>query len=76
MKKSELRQLIREELENPQPNTPPSYDNSEGLRSFLKRVDELVDEFHHDIYLIKGVTRAIMDLEVAVLDELNKDLPF
>jgi hypothetical protein len=74
MKKSELRQLIREELENPTPTT--QYDNSEGLRSFLKRVDELVDEFHHDIYLIRGVTRAIQDLEVAVLDELNKDLPY
>jgi hypothetical protein len=46
------------------------------LKEFLKRVDELVDEFHPNIYLIKGIFRAIQDLEVAVLDELNKDLPY
>ena len=47
--------------------------NPEQLKAFLERLNRLVDEFHPNIYLLDGVFRGVRTIEVAVLDELNKE---
>jgi len=47
--------------------------NSKELNEFLKKLNELVDDFHHDIYLINGVSKGIQIIEIAILNELNKE---
>ena len=47
--------------------------NPEQLKLFLKQLNELVDEFHPNIYLIDGVFKGIQTIEIAILNELNKD---
>jgi len=47
--------------------------NPEQLKAFLDKLDELVDEFHPNIYLLDGVFKGIQNIQIAVLDELNKD---
>jgi len=47
--------------------------NPAELREFLKRLNDLVDEFHPNIYLLDNVFKGVRTIEVAVLDELNKD---
>jgi len=47
--------------------------NSQLLKAFLKQLNELVDEFHPNIYLIDGVFKGIQTIEIAISDELNKD---
>jgi len=42
------------------------------LKEFLNRLNDLVDEFHPNIYLLDGVFKGIQVVEVAILDELNK----
>ena len=46
--------------------------NPKRLREFLTKLNELVDEYHPNIYNIKGVFRGAMDIEIAILDQLNK----
>jgi hypothetical protein len=48
--------------------------NPAELREFLKRLNDLVDEFHPNIYLLDNVFKGVRTIEVAVLDELNKDI--
>ena len=48
--------------------------NPAELREFLKRLNDLVDEFHPNIYLLDNVFKGVRTIEVAVLDELNKTL--
>ena len=43
------------------------------LNEFLTKLNELVDDYHHDIYLLDNVFRGIRTIEIAVLDELNRD---
>ena len=43
------------------------------LKAFLEKLNRLVDEFHPNIYLLNGVFRGIQTIEIAILDELNKD---
>jgi hypothetical protein len=45
----------------------------EQLELFLSKLNDLVDEFHPNIYLLDGVFKGIRTIEIAVLDELNKD---
>ena len=45
----------------------------EQLKLFLSKLDKLVDEFHPNIYLLNGVFKGIQTIEIAVLDELNRD---
>jgi hypothetical protein len=45
----------------------------EQLRLFLSKLNDLVDEFHPNIYLLDGVFKGIQTIEIAVLDELNRD---
>ena len=47
--------------------------NPEQLKEFLKQLNELVDEFHPNIYTLNGVFKGIQTIEIAILDELNKD---
>ena len=47
--------------------------NPEQLKLFLTKLNELVDEFPPNIYLLNGVFRGIQTIEIAILDELNKD---
>ena len=47
--------------------------NPEGLIEFLKKLDELVEDFHHDIYLLDDVFKGIRKVEKAIFNELNKD---
>ena len=47
--------------------------NPAQLREFLKRLNDLVDDFHPNIYLLDNVFKGVRTIEVAVLDELNKD---
>ena len=47
--------------------------NPEGLIEFQKKLDELVEDFHHDIYLLDGVFKGIRKIEKAIFNELNKD---
>ena len=46
--------------------------NPEQLKLFLTKLNELVDEFPN-IYLLKGVFKGVQTIEIAILDELNKD---
>jgi hypothetical protein len=45
----------------------------EQLKLFLAKLDELVDEFHPNIYTLSGVFQGIQTIEIAILNELNKD---
>jgi hypothetical protein len=45
----------------------------EQLELFLNKLNDLVDEFHPNIYLLDGVFKGIQTIEIAVLDELNRD---
>jgi hypothetical protein len=45
----------------------------EQLKLFLNKLNELVDEFHPNIYLLDGVFKGIQTIEIAILDELNRD---
>ena len=45
----------------------------EGLIEFQKKLDELVEDFHHDIYLLDDVIKGIRKIKKAILKELNKD---
>jgi uncharacterized protein YoxC len=47
--------------------------NPAELREFLRRFNELVDDFHPNIYLLDKVFKGVRTIEIAVLDELNKD---
>jgi Na+-transporting NADH:ubiquinone oxidoreductase subunit NqrE len=47
--------------------------NQEQLKAFLKKLNELVDEFHPNIYLLNGVFKGVQTIEIAILNELNKD---
>jgi len=47
--------------------------NPEQLKAFLKKLNELVDEFHPNIYLLNGVFKGVQTIEIAILNELNKD---
>jgi hypothetical protein len=46
--------------------------NPKQLKEFLTKLNELVDEYHPNIYTIDGVFRGVMDIEIAILDRLNK----
>jgi len=48
--------------------------NPAELREFLRRLNELVDDFHPNIYLLDKVFKGVLAIEIAVLDELNKDI--
>ena len=43
------------------------------LREFLTKLNELVDDYHPNIYLIDGISKGLMTIEVAISDELNRD---
>ena len=45
----------------------------EQLKAFLYQLNKLVDEYHPNIYLLDDVFRGIQTIEIAILDELNKD---
>jgi Holliday junction resolvasome RuvABC endonuclease subunit len=45
----------------------------ERLKEFLLKLDELIEEYHPNIYLLDGVFIGVRKIEVAVLDELNKE---
>ena len=47
--------------------------NPEQLKLFLTKLNVLVDEFHPNIYLLNGVFKGFQTIEIAILDELNKD---
>ena len=47
--------------------------NSEQLKEFLTKLNELIDDYHHEIYWLDGVFRGFHTIEIAILDELNKD---
>jgi len=47
--------------------------NPEELNAFLKKLNELVEDFHHEIYLIDDVFKGIKTIEIAILNELNRD---
>jgi hypothetical protein len=47
--------------------------NPDQLKLFLAKLDELVDEFHPNIYLIDGVFKGIQTIEITISDELNKE---
>jgi hypothetical protein len=47
--------------------------NQEQLKAFLEKLNELVDEFHPNIYLLNGVFKGVQTIEIAILNELNKD---
>jgi len=74
MKKSELRQLIREEINNlGQLNKTPFEENSpQQLKLFLEKLSDLIDEFHPNIYLLDGVFEGVRKIETTILDQLNK----
>jgi hypothetical protein len=42
------------------------------LQEFMSKIHDLVDEYHHAIYLNNKIFKGIGTIEVAVLDELNK----
>jgi hypothetical protein len=42
------------------------------LLEFHTKLQDLMDEYHHAIYLNDGIFKGIQTIEIAVLDELNK----
>jgi len=42
------------------------------LKEFLTKLNELIDDYHHDIYLIDNIFKGLKTIEVAISDELNK----
>ena len=42
------------------------------MKEFLTKLNELVDDYHNDIYLINNIFKGIRIIEIAILDELNK----
>jgi hypothetical protein len=47
--------------------------NPEQLKLFLHKFNKLIDEFYPIIHLLKDVSRGFHIIEIAILDELNKD---
>lgn len=47
--------------------------NPKQLKAFLERLNRLVDEFHPNIYLLNDVFKGVQTIEIAILNELNKD---
>ena len=47
--------------------------NPQRLKAFLVQLNELIDEFHPNIYLIDGVFKGIQTIEIAISDELNRE---
>jgi hypothetical protein len=43
------------------------------LIEFSTKLNELVNEYHPNIYLLDNVFKGLMTIEIAILDELNKD---
>jgi alpha-L-fucosidase len=46
--------------------------NPEQLKEFLKQLNELVDEFHPNIYLIDEVSEGLEKIDKAIKKELSK----
>jgi Holliday junction resolvasome RuvABC endonuclease subunit len=46
--------------------------NPEQLKEFLRKLNEIMDEFHPNIYTIDKVWRGFTIIENAISDELNK----
>jgi Fe-S cluster biosynthesis and repair protein YggX len=46
--------------------------HKKDLQEFMNKLHDLVDEYHHAIYLNNNIFKGIGTIEVAVLDELNK----
>jgi len=46
--------------------------NPERLQEFLKQLNDLVDDFHHDIYLIDKVFDGLELIDTAIKEEINK----
>ena len=48
------------------------FNNPTRLNEFLKQLNELVDEFHPNIYLIDEVSEALEKIDEAIKKELSK----
>jgi hypothetical protein len=46
--------------------------NQTRLKAFLKQLNELVDEFHPNIYLIDEVSEGLEKIDKAIKKELSK----
>ena len=46
--------------------------NPQQLREFLTKLNELVDEYHPNIYLLDNVFRGVGIITTTVLGKLNK----
>lgn len=42
------------------------------LKEFLTKLNDLVEDYHPNIYLLDNVFKGIRTIEIAILDELNK----
>ena len=42
------------------------------LKEFLTKLNDLVEDYHPNIYLLDNVFKGIRIIEVAISDELNK----
>ena len=60
-------------IENEKIMTKFEEKNPEQLKSFLEKLNSLVDEFHPNIYTLNDVFKGIQTIEIAILDELNKE---
>ena len=47
--------------------------NPEELKAFLNKLNKLVEDFHHEIYLLDDVFKGVIIIETAILNELNRD---
>lgn len=47
--------------------------NPEQLEAFLIKFRMLIDEYHANIYLMDNLFVGVRIVEMAILDELNKD---
>lgn len=47
--------------------------NPEQLEAFLHKFQMLIDEYHANIYLLDNLFIGARIVEMAILDELNKD---
>jgi Holliday junction resolvasome RuvABC endonuclease subunit len=46
--------------------------NPERLQEFLRKLNDLVDEFHPNIYLIDKVFDGLKLIDIAIKEEINK----
>jgi hypothetical protein len=60
-------------LKSHKPRAEFEKNHPQQLREFLTKLNELVDDYNHNIYLIDCISKGLKTIEIAISDELNRD---